>query len=79
MPAWLGSHKNRGLIGWGDTTKSRNRSPLAKIQKKALLDAVDKFFATIGLPPTQVGENKARAIAAKRYVPSKKKLKRSGG
>ena len=73
MPAWLGSQKDRGLIGWGDTAKCRNRSPLAKIQKKALLDAVDNFFTTIGLPPTEVGENKARAIASKRYIPSKGK------
>ena len=38
LPPWRGSI-DRGLIGWGDTAKSRNRTPLAKMQKKALLDA----------------------------------------
>ena len=79
LPPWLGSKKERGLLGWGDTAKNRNRTPLSKMQKKALLDAIDKYFETIGLPPTQVGENMARAIATKRYVPSKNKRQNRWG
>lgn len=71
LPRWLTQDVDRGLIGWGDTSKQRNRTPMSRICKKIILEAVDKWMETIGLPPVIVGESKSQAIASKRYTPPK--------
>ena len=66
MPGWLTQRKSRGLLGWGLSRKRgkiiRKAGCVPELCRAPLMEALDFYFNSVGLPPVVAGESAKKAI-----------------
>ena len=75
MPPWTGRDHSRGLLGVGETRKGTEKgaSPIEKkgaipeLCRAPLMETLDEYWRTFGVPPVEAGEPLKKAIKDGRF------------